>query len=122
MQLSSEPAEELAKNLIESSNGAFEYVAFVSGGKNEIRWRLDCEMTKLIVGSEAMEAVVKMGCVAFCHTASQAVDHPGRRQYFLEVNQPKRTRYIARHLSYHGNTLGTLGLASHPTRKAPYHA
>ena len=32
MQLSNEPAEELAQNLIASSKGAFEMVGFVSGG------------------------------------------------------------------------------------------
>lgn len=43
MQLSNEPAEELANVLIESSNGAFDLCGFVSGG------------------SEAMEAVIKLG-------------------------------------------------------------
>lgn len=33
MQLSSRPAEELAKFLVDSSHGAFELVAFASGGK-----------------------------------------------------------------------------------------
>ena len=48
-------------------------------------------------GSEAMEAALKMA-----------------RQYFLETGEPKRTRFIARHQSYHGNTLGALnyGVAS----------
>lgn len=42
MQLSNEPAEELARNLVESGKGAFELCGFVSGG------------------SEAMEAVIKL--------------------------------------------------------------
>lgn len=42
MQLSNEPAEELAKILIDSGNGAFDLCGFVSGG------------------SEAMEAVIKL--------------------------------------------------------------
>ncbi|KAF8637599.1 hypothetical protein AX17_002668 [Amanita inopinata Kibby_2008] len=42
MQLSSEPAEELAKMLVETSNGAFELCGFASGG------------------SEAMEGVMKL--------------------------------------------------------------
>lgn len=42
MQLSNEPAEELAKLLCDSSNGAFDLVGFVSGG------------------SEAMEGVIKL--------------------------------------------------------------
>jgi hypothetical protein len=32
MQLSSKPAEELAKLLVDTSDGAFEQVAFLSGG------------------------------------------------------------------------------------------
>ncbi|RDX51245.1 PLP-dependent transferase [Lentinus brumalis] len=85
MQLSNEPAEELAHNLIASSKGAFDLVGFVSGG------------------SEAMEGVLKTA-----------------RQYFYETGQPQRRRFIARQLSFHGNTLATLGLAYHPTRRAPY--
>ncbi|KDQ61364.1 hypothetical protein JAAARDRAFT_45053 [Jaapia argillacea MUCL 33604] len=85
MQLSNQPAEELAKFLVESGNGAFELCGFVSGG------------------SEAMEGVVKLA-----------------RQYYYETGQLKRTNFIARQLSFHGNTLGTLSLAHHPTRRAPY--
>ncbi|KAF9245359.1 hypothetical protein BU15DRAFT_85677 [Melanogaster broomeanus] len=85
MQLSTKPAEELAKLLIDTSNGAFELVAFASGG------------------SEAMEAVIKLA-----------------RQYFVEIGQPKRQNFIARQLSFHGNTLSTLSLAYHPTRRAPF--
>ena len=85
MQLSNQPAEELAKYLVNSSNGAFDLVGFVSGG------------------SEAMEGVLKLA-----------------RQYYVETKQPQRTNYIARQLSFHGNTLGTLSLAWHVGRRAPY--
>ncbi|EKM50677.1 uncharacterized protein PHACADRAFT_130094 [Phanerochaete carnosa HHB-10118-sp] len=87
MQLSNQPAEELARYIVSSSNGAFELVGIVSGG------------------SEAMEAVLKLS-----------------RQYFVEKKQPQRKNFIARHLSFHGNTLGTLSLASHVGRRAPYEA
>ncbi|KAI0738629.1 PLP-dependent transferase [Daedaleopsis nitida] len=85
MQLSNEPAEELAQYLVESSKGAFELVGFVSGG------------------SEAMEGVIKTA-----------------RQYVEETGQTQRTKFIARKLSFHGNTVATLGLAYHPTRRGPY--
>lgn len=85
MQLSSEPAEELARFLVDTSDGVFELVAFASGG------------------SEAMEAVIKLA-----------------RQYYVEINQPQRRNFIARQLSFHGNTLSTLSLAFHPARRAPY--
>ncbi|KAJ3479147.1 hypothetical protein NLI96_g9263 [Meripilus lineatus] len=54
-------------------------------------------------GSEAMEAVLKLA-----------------RQYFYETKQHQRSNFIARQLSFHGNTLGTLALAYHPARRAPY--
>ena len=44
-------------------------------------------------GSEAVEAALKM-----------------TRQYFLEIGQPQRTKFIARRQSYHGNTLGALAV------------
>ncbi|CAG8581814.1 15376_t:CDS:2 [Acaulospora colombiana] len=54
-------------------------------------------------GSEAMEAAIKLA-----------------KQYFWEVDQPQRKYFIARHQSYHGNTLGALALSHHPFRRAPY--
>lgn len=41
-------------------------------------------------------------------------------QYFFETGQKQRVNFIARKLSYHGNTLGTLSLSYHPARRAPY--
>jgi adenosylmethionine-8-amino-7-oxononanoate aminotransferase len=54
-------------------------------------------------GSEAVEAAIKLA-----------------RQYFLEIGQPERTRFIARRQSYHGNTLGALSAGGNAARKAPY--
>ncbi|MEP7247311.1 MAG: aminotransferase class III-fold pyridoxal phosphate-dependent enzyme, partial [Gammaproteobacteria bacterium] len=54
-------------------------------------------------GSEAMESALKLA-----------------RQYFLERGEPRRTRFIARRLSYHGNTLGALGAGGNVERRAPY--
>lgn len=44
------------------------------------------------------------------------------RQYFMElpVPQPQRTNYIARNLSYHGNTFGALSVGGHVARRAIY--
>ena len=65
-------------------------------------------MTKALFlssGSEAMEAALKMA-----------------RQYFLEKERPEpvRTRFIARWESYHGNTLGALGVGGHRERRRIY--
>jgi adenosylmethionine-8-amino-7-oxononanoate aminotransferase len=54
-------------------------------------------------GSEAVEAALKL-----------------TRQYFLEIGQPKRTRFIGRFQSYHGNTLGALGVGGNAARREPY--
>jgi adenosylmethionine-8-amino-7-oxononanoate aminotransferase len=56
-------------------------------------------------GSEAMEAAIKMA-----------------RQYFLELDPPQtgRVRFIARRESYHGTTLGALGIGGHVARRALY--
>ncbi|KAH7384457.1 class III aminotransferase-like protein [Pyrenochaeta sp. MPI-SDFR-AT-0127] len=56
-------------------------------------------------GSEAVEACVKMA-----------------RQYFVELEGPQtqRLRFIGRQRSYHGNTLGSLGVSGHQARRAIY--
>ena len=60
------------------------------------------QLTKL--GSEAMEAVIKLS-----------------RQYFYENDkQTPRVNFIARWGSYHGNTTGALGISGHLARRAPY--
>lgn len=51
-------------------------------------------------GSEAIEASLKLA-----------------RQYFLEIGEPKRKLFIARHQSYHGNTLGALAVGDNRMRK-----
>jgi adenosylmethionine-8-amino-7-oxononanoate aminotransferase len=54
-------------------------------------------------GSEAVEAALKMA-----------------RQYFVEIGQPNRTRFIARRQSYHGNTLGALAAGGNAWRREPF--
>lgn len=54
-------------------------------------------------GSEAVEAALKLA-----------------RQYYLEVDQPKRHKIIARRQSYHGNTLGALAVGGNEWRRAQF--
>jgi adenosylmethionine-8-amino-7-oxononanoate aminotransferase len=54
-------------------------------------------------GSEAVEAALKMA-----------------RQYFVEIGQPQRAHFIARHQSYHGNTLGALAVGGNAWRRAQF--
>jgi adenosylmethionine-8-amino-7-oxononanoate aminotransferase len=51
-------------------------------------------------GSEANESAMKLA-----------------RQYFVEIGQPQRTRFIARWQSYHGNTLGALAAGGNRARR-----
>jgi adenosylmethionine-8-amino-7-oxononanoate aminotransferase len=54
-------------------------------------------------GSEAMEAALKLA-----------------RQYFVERGEPRRSRFIARRQSFHGNTLGALAVGGNPMRRKQY--
>jgi adenosylmethionine-8-amino-7-oxononanoate aminotransferase len=54
-------------------------------------------------GSEAVEAALKMA-----------------RQYFVEIGQPQRTRFVARRQSYHGNTLGALAVGGNEWRRKQF--
>jgi hypothetical protein len=54
-------------------------------------------------GSEAMEVALKLA-----------------RQHFVERGEIDRTRFIARRMSYHGNTLGALAVGGHMQRRAMY--
>jgi adenosylmethionine-8-amino-7-oxononanoate aminotransferase len=54
-------------------------------------------------GSEAVEAALKMA-----------------RQYFVEIGQPERRRFIARRQSYHGNTLGALSVGGNAARRRQF--
>ncbi len=64
------------------------------------------EMAKIYFtsgGSEAVEAALKLA-----------------RQYFLERGESHRTLFISREQSYHGNTLGALGVSGNVWRKEPF--
>ncbi|MQA21474.1 aspartate aminotransferase family protein [Rugamonas rivuli] len=54
-------------------------------------------------GSEAMETALKLA-----------------RQYCVEAGQPKRSLFIARRQSYHGNTLGALAIGGNEWRRRPF--
>jgi adenosylmethionine-8-amino-7-oxononanoate aminotransferase len=54
-------------------------------------------------GSEAVEAALKMA-----------------RQYFVEIGEPQRSKFIARRQSYHGNTLGALAVGGNEWRRKQF--
>ncbi len=64
----------------------------------------DCNRLYLVSGgSEANETAIKLA-----------------RAYHLANGQPSRHKVIRRSISYHGNTLTTLGLSGRPNLQAPY--
>jgi adenosylmethionine-8-amino-7-oxononanoate aminotransferase len=54
-------------------------------------------------GSEAVEAALKLA-----------------RQYFVEIGEPQRSKFIARRQSYHGNTLGALAVGGNERRRSQF--
>ncbi len=58
----------------------------------------------------------------FCSSGSEGTEAALKlaRQYFVEIGQPQRTKYIARRQSYHGNTLGALAAGGNMMRRALY--
>jgi adenosylmethionine-8-amino-7-oxononanoate aminotransferase len=54
-------------------------------------------------GSEAVEGALKFA-----------------RQYFVEIGQAQRTRFVARRQSYHGNTLGALAVGGNEWRRKQF--
>jgi len=62
------------------------------------------------------------GRVYFLSGGSEANDTAMKlaRQVHLERGNLDRSHYIARHQSYHGNTVGALSLCGYPARRAPF--
>jgi adenosylmethionine-8-amino-7-oxononanoate aminotransferase len=54
-------------------------------------------------GSEQMDGTLKLA-----------------RQYCVDAGQPRRTRFIARQQSYHGGSMGSLGVGGHARRRELY--
>lgn len=56
-------------------------------------------------GSEAVESAIKLAC-----------------QYFVAKGQPERSKFVSLRPSYHGSTIGALGLTGYEPLEAPYRA
>jgi adenosylmethionine-8-amino-7-oxononanoate aminotransferase len=58
----------------------------------------------------------------FCSSGSEGTEAALKlaRQYFVEIGQPRRTHFIARRQSYHGNTLGALAIGGNAWRREPF--
>ena len=97
-------AESLAKLLVDSTGGKMSRAYIVSSGKKPVHAEPRL-VTKTTIGTEAVEAAVKMAI-----------------QYFTElpVPEPQRVNIISRKSSYHGNTLGSLAVGHHASRRRIY--
>lgn len=97
-------AESLAKFLVDSTGGEMSRAYIVSSGKKSVHAKPRL-VTKITIGTEAVEAAVKMAI-----------------QYFTElpVPEPQRVNIISRKSSYHGNTLGSLAVGYHASRRRIY--
>lgn len=62
------------------------------------------------------------GRVLFTSGGSEATETALKlcRQFFLERNEPSRSKFISRAQSYHGATLGALALSGNVKRRAPF--
>jgi len=60
--------------------------------------------------------------VWFCSSGSEGNEAALKlaRQYFMEIGQPQRTRFIGRRQGYHGTTLGALAAGGNMMRRALY--
>jgi hypothetical protein len=63
-----------------------------------------------------------MGGVYFVSGGSEAIETALKlaRQYWVEMGEPQRTRFLARRQSYHGNTLGALGVGGNEWRRRAF--
>ncbi|CAF1406302.1 unnamed protein product [Rotaria sp. Silwood1] len=112
------------RKLLDGSSGAA-VSSLGHGNKRVIAAILDQLQTVDYAAEELASEITKetdMARVIFVSGGSEAIESAIKlaRQYHLENKQPERVNFIARQQSYHGNTLGALGLCSHKPRRAPF--
>ena len=100
---------------IKSQLGKLEYAhtSFFTNGPSE-------QLAQMLV--DRAPAGFGHGRVAFLGSGSEAMEAAMKlaRQYFVEIGEPDRVRFISRRMSYHGNTLGALAVGGHAGRRAIY--
>jgi len=98
----SDVVDKLCEEMIAGTGGKMARVYLTGSGWCPQCFHLQIWLTAL--GSEAMEATIKLS-----------------RQYFYESDKnTRRVNFIAREGSYHGSTIGALGISGHVARRAPY--
>jgi adenosylmethionine-8-amino-7-oxononanoate aminotransferase len=97
-------AENLARFMIESTNGKMSKAIFTAQVSKSSTTSL--LLADIVTGSEATEAAQKL-----------AIQYHAKEK---PSPQPLRVKFIAREQSYHGATLGALELSGHDGRKTLY--
>ena len=123
------------REIIDGSGGAA--VACLGHGNARVAAAIGAQAAKLAYAhtgfftsepAEALADLILQGSPGglthawFCSSGSEGTEAALKlaRQYFVEIGQPRRTRFIARRQSYHGNTLGALATGGNMARRAIY--
>ncbi|KAI9893299.1 MAG: hypothetical protein M1814_000428 [Vezdaea aestivalis] len=123
--------------ILDATGGAA--VACLGHGNERVRKAISQQMSRLsychsfTFSSAAAEALCneliestqgRMARAFIVSSGSEAMDGAMKlaRQFFLEKSPPETSRYkfIARRLSYHGTTLGSLSVGGHLARRQPF--
>ncbi|MGI9317762.1 MAG: aspartate aminotransferase family protein [bacterium] len=127
--------DQTGKQYLDGSGGAA--VSCLGHGDDEITSKIDEQLQKLAFAhtgfftSEPAEKLAdlliqhapgSLDRVYFVSGGSEAVEAAIKlaRQYFLEKGEGSRYKVIARHQSYHGNTLGALAAGGNMWRRKPF--
>jgi len=112
LSFANQAAEDLAEEVVNSTNGVMARATIVSSGTLPAQRRLRYQplfkvrsCTNMSTGSEAVEAALKLA-----------------RQYFVEKEEPERVHFIARKGAFHGTTLSSLALTAKPAVRRPFDA
>ena len=81
-----------------------------------------CEAAERLADDLIQDAPAGLTKVFYGSGGSEQIDGTLKlaRQYWLAKGEPGRTRFVSRRQSFHGNTLGALGVTGNVQRRAPY--
>jgi adenosylmethionine-8-amino-7-oxononanoate aminotransferase len=108
-------AIELAHEVASLAPGDLNRVFFVSGGSEAVEsaWKL-ARQYYIARGEKRLRSVVTPGARAGATEPEVAHDA------IVVASRPQRTKAIARHIAYHGTTMGALSLNGIPAIRAPF--
>ncbi len=127
--------DEAGRRYLDGSGGP---AAFCIGHANrEVNAAIAAQLDKVACGyrylftSDALEQLTQLllslsgpqfGHVVYTSSGSESVESALKvaLQYFDARGLPAKRRFISRHRSYHGNTLGALSMSGYAERRAPF--